>query len=176
MIRFAGSGTGNAAISIAAESAAYLGLGDSFFPGWKNQAPEAGAFEDNLLTSDRLRFERAKEIVQAAPHLGLGSPTFGWVTAACSSITAINSDAFMDSLKVPILIIAAGNDRIVSTPAIERFASRIKTCTRIVLAGAKHEILQERDQLREQFWAAFDAYVPGSRRGERSSEPAEIAH
>jgi len=80
----------------------------------------------------------------------------------------------MDSIKVPVLIIASGNDRIVSTPAIEDFASRIKNCTRIVLAGAKHEILQERDQLREQFWAAFDAYIPGSARAARSSEQAEI--
>ena len=41
---------------------------------------------------------------------------------------------------------------------------------RIVLAGAKHEILQERDQLREQLWAAFDAYIPGSAVAQRSSE------
>jgi lysophospholipase len=30
-----------------------------------------------------------------------------------------------------------------------------------VLRGSRHEILQERDSIREQFWAAFDAFVPG---------------
>jgi len=170
MIGFAGSDAKNSAICAGAEAATLLGLSDSFVPGWKNHAPEANPFEGNLLTSDRLRFERAREAVQAAPYLGIGAPTIGWVAAACSSISTINSDAFMASVKVPILIVAAGNDRIVSTPALERFASRIKNCTRIVLAGAKHEILQERDQLREQFWAAFDAYIPGSAIVPRSSE------
>ncbi len=170
MMGFPGTDAGNSAICAAAEIGTFLGLGDSFVPSWKSHAPEANQFEGNLLTSDRLRFERAREAVQAAPYLGIGAPTVGWVAAACSSLATINSDAFMDSIKVPILIIAAGNDQVVSTPAIERFASRIKNCTRIVLAGAKHEILQERDQLREQFWAAFDAYVPGSSITPRSSE------
>src|SRR5208337_180067 len=129
MIGFAGSDAKNSAICAGAEAATLLGLSDSFVPGWKNHAPEANPFEGNLLTSDRLRFERAREAVQAAPYLGIGAPTIGWVAAACSSISTINSDAFMASVKVPILIVAAGNDRIVTTPALERFASRIKNCT-----------------------------------------------
>ena len=31
-------------------------------------------------------------------------------------------------------------------------------------AGAKHLILQEQDHYRGQFWAAFDAFVPGTPR------------
>jgi len=176
MIRFAGSAAKNSWICAAAGAATFLGLGDSYIPGWKSHAPDAVPFEGNLLTSDRLRFERAREAVQAAPHLRTGAPTAGWAAAACRSISTINSPAFMHSIEVPILIVAAGNDQIVSTPAIEDFASRVKSCMRIVVAGAKHEILQERDQLREQFWAAFDAYVPGSAIVPRSSEQPEIAN
>jgi lysophospholipase len=170
MIRFAGSEPTNSVRCVISEVATLFGLGDAFIPGGRAQSWEAGSFEGNKLTSDRLRYERAQEVVQASPHLGIGSPTIAWAAAACSSISVINSAAFMDSVKVPILIVAAGNDQIVSTPAIERFASRLKNCTRIVVAGAKHEILQERDQLREQFWAAFDAYIPGSVIVPRSSE------
>ena len=32
----------------------------------------------------------------------------------------------------------------------------------VTIDGARHEILQEADIYREQFWAAFDAFVPGS--------------
>ncbi len=162
MIAFAGSENKNAAVSAMAEVATFLGLGDTYIPGWQAYAPEAQLFDGNELTSDRLRFERAREAVQAAPRLALGAPTFGWVSAASNSIQAINSVAFMENVKVPVLIVASGNDTIVSTPAIERFASSTKACTHIVLAGSRHELLQERDQLREQFWAAFDAYIPGS--------------
>ena len=34
----------------------------------------------------------------------------------------------------------------------------------LILPGARHEILQEQDQFRAQFWAAFDAFVPGTPR------------
>ncbi len=34
----------------------------------------------------------------------------------------------------------------------------------LILPGARHEILQEQDQMRAQFWAAFDAFVPGTPR------------
>jgi lysophospholipase len=96
------------------------------------------------------------------------------MVAACASISFVASGAFMETIRVPTLIVAAGNDQIVSTPAIERFASPIKTCTCIVVAGAKHEILQERDELREQFWAAFDAYIPGASRAPRISEAIDL--
>jgi lysophospholipase len=59
------------------------------------------------------------------------------------------------------LLIAAGDDQVVSGEAIEDFSSRLRAGSQLVLRGARHEILQERDSIREQFWAAFDAYVPG---------------
>jgi lysophospholipase len=174
MIRFAGTESNNSIRCAASEAATLLGLGDFFIPGGGAQAWESNPFEGNRLTSDRLRFERAQEVIKAAPHLAIGSPTIGWVAAACSSIALINSTAFMDAIQVPVLVIAAGNDQIVSTGAIELFASRIKNCTRIVVAGARHEVLQERDELREQFWAAFDAYIPGSTITPRQSEQPEV--
>jgi lysophospholipase len=32
----------------------------------------------------------------------------------------------------------------------------------VTLDGARHDILNECDDVREQFWAAFDAFIPGS--------------
>ena len=51
----------------------------------------------------------------------------------------------------------------VDTLATERFATRLKAGRLIVLPQGEHEILQERDAIREQFWAAFDAFIPGTR-------------
>jgi lysophospholipase len=69
---------------------------------------------------------------------------------------------YPNKIRQPILIVAAGQDRVVSTPATEQFAVRLRTGTHLVITGARHEILMEQDQYREQFWAAFDAFVPGS--------------
>jgi lysophospholipase len=56
-------------------------------------------------------------------------------------------------------LFAAGMDRVVSTQAIEEFALRLKVGTHVLLPQARHEILQETDELRQRFWAAFDAYL-----------------
>lgn len=141
-----------------------LGLGDLYVPGGKPQATELAPLEDSALTSDPLRYDRIRDIIKAAPWLSLGSPTLGWLNAAARSIVQINAFGFASAIRVPLLIVAAGNDTVVSTRVIERFATHVKTCRFLVVAGAKHEILQERDEIRDQFWAAFDAYMPGSNR------------
>lgn len=141
-----------------------LGLGDLYVPGGKPQATELVPLEDSALTSDPLRYDRIRDIIKAAPWLSLGSPTLGWLNAAARSIVQINAFGFASAIRVPLLIVAAGNDTVVSTRVIERFATHVKTCRFLVVAGAKHEILQERDEIRDQFWAAFDAYMPGSNR------------
>jgi lysophospholipase len=58
--------------------------------------------------------------------------------------------------------LAAGRDEIVSTSAIEDFSIRLRTGSHLIVPGAKHELMMERDRYRAQFWAAFDAFVPGS--------------
>lgn len=125
---------------------------------------ETQPFDDDRLISDPLRYERIRDVLKAAPWLGIGSPTLGWLQAASRSIMQINAFGFASSIRVPLLIVAAGNETVVSPRAIETFATHVKTCKLLIIAGAKHEILQERDEIREQFWAAFDAYVPGSNR------------
>lgn len=141
-----------------------FGMGDMFIPSGSSDLWETGPFDETRLTSDRLRYERIRDVLMAAPQLGIGSPTMAWTLAASRSIMQINNPAFAAAIKVPVLIVAAGNDTVVSTRATERFASRVKNSHLIVLSGARHEILQERDDLRDQFWAAFDAYIPGSNR------------
>ena len=69
---------------------------------------------------------------------------------------------YPSQIRQPILMIAASNDTVVSTPAIEEFAYHLRAGSHLVIAGAKHEILQEQERYRQQFWAAIDAFVPGT--------------
>ena len=39
---------------------------------------------------------------------------------------------------------------------------RLRSGSCLIIPGAKHEMLQERDKIREQLLAAFYAFVPGS--------------
>jgi lysophospholipase len=67
------------------------------------------------------------------------------------------------AITMPTMVIAAGDDPVVSLPAIMRFTARLKTGSALVIPGARHEILHETDAIRQQFWAAFDAFIPGER-------------
>ncbi|RUW25580.1 alpha/beta hydrolase, partial [Mesorhizobium sp. M1A.F.Ca.IN.020.06.1.1] len=64
--------------------------------------------------------------------------------------------------QVPTLIVGAGADQVVSTKAVESYARRLRVGSLLMIDGAHHEILQERDVFREQLLAAFDAFVPGT--------------
>ncbi len=143
------------------ELASFVGLGDVYVPGGTNQAWECAPFEGNILTSDQSRYSRNKAVLEAAPDLGLGSPTIGWLRAALASMRLIDDFAFPPSVHVPVLMLVAGSDKVVSGRAIEQLAAQLKAGSQIILHGARHEILQERDVLREQALAAIDTFLPG---------------
>lgn len=143
------------------EVAMFLGLGDAYIPGGNGKATDQKAFAGNDLTSDEIRFKRNKAVLDEAPDLGIGSPTIGWLHAALDSMELVGSFDFPANVHTPVLMLAAGNDKVVDSRAIEELAMQLKAGAQIVIDGAQHEILQERDRLREQVWAAFDAFVPG---------------
>ena len=141
-------------------SVAGLGpLGTFYIPGGGDRSEEMRGFEGNPFTSDRERFERHRQLIETRPDLGLGSPTVGWARAAYRSCAMLMAPEFATKVRIPMLLVAAGQDRIVSSSAIETFASRLKIGARVALAGSNHELLQERDEIRLRFWAAFDAYL-----------------
>jgi lysophospholipase len=139
-----------------------LGLGTSYIPGGGASAIASGPFAGNPLTSDPVRYARTGAIIEAEPGLGLGSPTIAWTAAAFQVMSDFADPAYAAKIRQPLLIVAAGQDWIVSTPAIEQFALRLRAGSHLVVPGARHEIMMEQDRYRGQFWAAFEAFVPGS--------------
>ncbi len=162
MLRLVGLPVSQHALGRMMGAAAFCGFGYSMVPGGMKEYLRSQQFEGNLLTSDRERFFRNLSVVQAAPALAVGPPTVGWVRSALRAMAAIESDRFPQRLRVPVLMIAAGDDHIVSSKAIEDLSFRLRVGSQVLLRGARHEIMQERDMIREQFWAAFDAFVPGN--------------
>ena len=141
-----------------AEALGAIGLGRLYVVGGSDAPEETAAFEGNRLTSDRERFRRNRLVLQHAPELALGSPTVGWLRAAYRATRKLAHPEYPKRMQVPILMFAAGEDRVVSSRATEEFAARLKLGTSVLIPRSRHEILQERDEVRQQFWAAFDAY------------------
>ena len=142
-----------------AEVSALGGLSTTYVRGGDNEPEELVDFERNDLTSDYVRWSRNKAVLEAAPELALGSPTVGWFKSALRSCALLQRPDYPKYVAVPLLMFAAGADKIVSTRAIEDFAVELKVGGVILMPGSRHEILQENDAIRQRFWAAFDAYM-----------------
>lgn len=136
-----------------------VGMSTAYVRGGYDTPEEQVAFEDNRITKDHERWMRNKSILDVAPELGIGSPTVQWLRAASRACAELQDPSFPARVDVPMLVFAAANDKIVSTPAIEDFCVGLKVGTHILLSGSEHEILQETDDVRQRFWAAFDAYL-----------------
>jgi lysophospholipase len=144
---------------VASTTASIFGAGKAYAGKGGDDYGETAPFEGNLFTSDRERYTRNNAIVVAEPKLGLGSPTYGWMRAGFRTMRAIAVPGHLAAIRVPVLFVLAGDDSIADSPFIEAYASKVKLSRAITIPYARHEILQERDDLRQQFWAAFDAFV-----------------
>jgi lysophospholipase len=136
-----------------------LGMGGLFLPGQLDKPLSSKGFVNNPFSSDLHRFTRDTSILAANPSLGLGGPSFSWLRAAVSAMNDLQAMAKTEKLRTPVLIVAAGQDRIVDTEAIRRFARNMAGVSLIVIQESLHEILAEKTAIREQFFAAFDTFM-----------------
>lgn len=112
-------------------------------------------FEDNVLTSDRAVYEWMAEAFRRQPDLQLAMPTIGWVGAANEECRFI---AKAGLLGLPALCLVGGHERVVDVDAIRRGAARLGA-ELVEIAGARHELLIERPELRARTWVAIDAFL-----------------
>lgn len=116
-------------------------------------------FDRNPLTSDPERFADEAALVAREPLLALGGITFGWLSAAMASIKILRAPGYAAAIKTPTLLAGAGGDTVVSIAAQKALARILPDCHHVTIDGARHEILKERDAMRQCFWAAFDDFM-----------------
>lgn len=151
------------AAHVLAEVLDTLGFGGAYSPGGRETHILESPFEGNVLTSDPFRYARAAGVLAADPSLGVGWWTIGWIYAAFRLWKSFEDPDYARQIAgPPMLVVASGADRVVDLGAIERFVGRLRLGRLVVIEGAEHEIILERDPLRDQFWAAFDKFIPGA--------------
>jgi lysophospholipase len=145
---------------LAAGAMAGVGLGGALVAGAKLVTPPT-PFEANLLTHDPRRYARNTQQVEQHPELALGPPTWGWLQFAFAATGELQRGDGPPKVTTPVTVVAAGADRIVDNNLVRLVASRFPHGRYLEIPGAYHEILQETDPIRAQFWQAFDAAVAG---------------
>lgn len=142
-----------------AETLSFLGMGRLPFSRRGDQRPSEAGFVNNPLTSDPVRYLRMVETIRADDGLYIGSPTFRWLAAAMRAMVDAGRDNFATQMQIPLLILGAARDEIVSTRAIERLGLRLRTGRHMIIPGGRHELFMETDTIRGQVLAAFDAFI-----------------
>jgi lysophospholipase len=136
----------------------WIGLGSK-------AAPSSGKppnFATNVLTSDKLRFERNIGLNAAVPELALGPPTARWLHECGQAIKRVNDPAHLTQITIPTLLLAPMLDGVVPFQAQEYLARHFRAGQLLSIPGSRHEVLQEHDRYREQALAAIHAFIPGS--------------
>lgn len=125
------------------------------YAGFADKPYVAGSFDGNELTGSEQRYQWMQRLYQDHPQLQLGGATWGWLDQACSVLPQIQQQA--NKIKIPVLVMQAELDSIVSATAQQEFCTVLAENPNSgcvgglqVIKGAKHELLFEQDDIRQQ--------------------------
>jgi lysophospholipase len=121
----------------------------------------AREFASNFVTHDERRYRFTEEWFAADPRLTLGGPTIGWSRQAVRSMTAALAPGYLERIDLPLLLITAGEDRLIDPANHAPIAARLRHGEHFTIANARHEIMMETDDIRALFWEAFDRLAKG---------------
>ncbi|MGO2331370.1 MAG: alpha/beta fold hydrolase [Pseudoalteromonas nigrifaciens] len=125
-----------------ANAAVFFGFSQSYALGQNDYSPEEFAL--NSLTSSQVRYKNFRQTYQD-PLLQLGGVTYGWLQAAFTFIASVDKL----SINIPLFIASAERDEVVDNAAQYKLANRHNQAIIKSFAGAKHELLFERDEIRQ---------------------------
>jgi lysophospholipase len=135
-----------------------VGRSNDWVMGMAARDPLKMTFDDNIVTSDRARWEHTQALCASMPELRLAGPTWGWLKAANESMARVRSPGYAEAITTPVLICGAGKDRICLTEAARAYAKRLPRGTYVEFEDSEHEILMENDSIRARFWQGFDDF------------------
>ena len=127
----------------------------SYFIGESNY--QAFPFDKNRLTHSEIRYQLFKQAYAEFPQVQLGGVTSWWVVQALSALEYIQENAHHISL--PCLVLRSGGDLIVSNDAIDEIHQKLKDSEMLTIENAMHELLFEKDSMREQCLNAIEQFI-----------------
>jgi lysophospholipase len=115
-------------------------------------------FATNKVTTDKARFARNNALMLLEPRLQLGGPTNGWFYAAFNAFDAL-SEENLANIKTPCLVLQAGVETLVDNDGQSEIAARFDNCELVIIENGKHELLMERDEVRNNAIQIIDDFI-----------------
>lgn len=131
------------------------------YAGFVSQPYANQAFSDNILMTSEVRYQQFRQVFAQTPTAQLGGPTWQWVDQACA--VSERMPRLASQIKVPVLMLQAGNEKAVSNTAQLEFCQALgDNCQDGQVhsfAGASHELLFERDEYRDKVLSLIDRFM-----------------
>ena len=158
----------------------FIGLSPLFTPfGYTT-----GSFQSKLtsLMSDfglgRLKLPRAKSLFANNSGLTTGSdsevsrlkkshnirlPDRRWLAQVLETVNFAKTRLHKNDLRFPTFFVLGHNDKLINAQKSLRFCDNVRLADIMTLFGAGHDILNGPEDLKKQFWALFDTFIPGTK-------------
>ncbi len=107
-------------------------------------------FEENTLTTSKMRFDIMNKVFDQNPKVRLGGATYQWVDKSCEQFDFIFDN--LNKIETPLILFSAGNEEIVEPDSHAEFIEELqrlgKKAVGYTVPNAKHELLIEKDEIR----------------------------
>ncbi len=133
------------------------GGGTDYIPGG-GPTTEESPFENNRVTHSPARFEMARDLERSNPDLIMGSATVKWVLEGIKMGRKTYKKR-KKLFKTPILMFQAGIEHFSRYKRQDKICSQHPSCEKVLIKEGKHELLQEKDVIRNQVISKIKAFL-----------------
>ena len=123
------------------------------YSGWTEET-----FLENALTTDEERFNRTFKLLSQFPELGVRGITVGWLKHALKRTNYFKTLDWSSVIKKPLLLLDATSDKLVNSSLNVKLLGQ-SNFTTVVSLESEHEIMMEKDHIREMAWDAIDQFL-----------------
>lgn len=138
------------------ESAMRRGHGSDYAYGQHSFA-DALDFESSCFRS-RARYRYIFEKRRRNILYQTSGATFGWLSAAFACTDKIREISEVSKIKIPVLVMASGDDNMVYTEYTEGFARALPNGEYVCFPNARHEIFHSGEEDRKEFYGRLFAF------------------
>lgn len=107
-----------------------------------------------------MQFLRTNKVT-LPPTFLIKPPTSRWMASALNAIDTMKKNILNGYLKIPTLFILANQNNIANNIEVRQLCQHTHLTDSITITGAELDTIMHEEVYKKQFWAAFDAFIPG---------------
>lgn len=135
------------------------GFGKNYTPGGQKYKATRFNTKSSILSHDFEQLSIQVNEMKKNPELYTGGVTWGWLHAAFESIDIIMKEDYGSTIKIPVSIVNAAKDKLVTKNSQKKISRQIPNSSFISIPDSFHEIMFEKKEIRDLFWENFYKFI-----------------